>query len=78
MLQPENKRNLAPTKNSVPNEASQRTVFFEGLNKEQYPKTDISAIPVVLIPRTISVLANRVCDVTAMQRNSLAGLVNDC
>ena len=42
MSQPENKRNVAPPKNSVPNEASQRTVFFAELNKEQYPETDIS------------------------------------
>ena len=42
MSQPENKGILAPPKNSVPNEASQRTVFFAELNKEQYPETDIS------------------------------------
>jgi hypothetical protein len=41
MLHPEHKGILAPPKNSVPNEASQRTVFFAGLPKEQYPKTDI-------------------------------------
>jgi len=42
MLQPENKRDLAPSKNSVPNEASQRTVFFGDVGKEQCPKTDMA------------------------------------
>jgi hypothetical protein len=41
MLQPENKGILALPKNSVLSEASQRIVFFAGLNKERYPKTDI-------------------------------------
>jgi len=33
---------LASTKNTIPCERLQRTVFFMGLSKEQYPKTDMS------------------------------------
>lgn len=41
MLPQEFKGILAPTKNSVLSEASQRIVFFADPDKEQYPKTDI-------------------------------------
>jgi hypothetical protein len=41
MLQPENKGILAPPKNSVLSEASQRTVFFADPAKEQGLKTYI-------------------------------------
>jgi hypothetical protein len=44
MSTPENKGILAPPKNSVLYKRSQRTLFFAGLNKEQYPKTDISDV----------------------------------
>jgi len=33
---------LASTKNTIPCERLQRTVFFAEVSKEQYPKTDIS------------------------------------
>jgi len=33
---------LPSAKNSIPCERLQGTVFFAGLSKEQYPKTDIS------------------------------------
>jgi hypothetical protein len=69
VLQPEDIGILAPTKNSVLSEASQRIVLFADPDKEQYPKRDILQSKSVNLAHNFQEIKTSLCVVYKKRRN---------